>query len=545
MGRLMIALLALFALAPAATAQERDEAVVVVTSDGEDLLVTITLDHAVERFAFDRGDVVRDDAIEVVTPGLTYAEDAISGDAPFDSVVFRLREDVTERDAKYPPYYRVGASRLLYAQTIYPDTDAWDVTLALEGMPEGWSRWPETPLPQGYLFLGPDQDITREGGVLFVTDGNGTPEFNAQIRSGVAQSLAFLTELFGSPPASTPFVATSILEGDSNSMTGDVTADAMIALRFIGLSDDAGSPRMLSRTRSLVLHEGVHFWNGGVAQFAPDTPMWLHEGGAEYIATLASWRFGWTPREALTGSFGQWLGRCRTALSRSDEIALNDLDFIPSSMRYTCGPLLQLLTELYLADGGHEETVFDAWRKTVQTARTGDGFYNVPAFYAAAGAPDLLESPALAAILATSGPGRWDTVLAEMQRLGMGIEERSSPPLRARTVLMHVIRSQCTGLGPGEGYGFYSGQDSYRLDTPEGCGMLAGNPVVESLEGETLTGMTADAYAFLQHLCATGSTIGFERVGEITIEVPCTSPLPDAATEPVITALPDIPAFSE
>lgn len=524
---------------------DRPSAEIAIQPDGEDLLVTIALEDPVSTLFLDPADVVRDDALQIETPGLSLSDNTISSSEPFSRVTFRLVEDLTERDAKYPPFYRVGPGRLIYLQAIYPDQTWWDIELRWASLPDGWTRWPDESLPQGYVYIGPDQEIIRAGGAQFVFDGNGSEEFEAEIREMVVGSLAHLTDMFGMPPETTPFFAASIIPSDRSFNTGDVTDSAMVGLRFMGEAPDPTAPGTLSYTRSLVLHEGVHFWNGGVAHFANGTPMWLHEGGAEYIATLSSYQLGWTDEEHLRGTFASWLERCRTSLGYWDEVALNDLDFIPSNLRYSCGPLLHLLGELYLAETSGGQTVAETWRDTVAfAAATDERTYTLEDWVSASGGPELLQRPALAALLATSGPERWDTINSEMARLGVESGEVTNPPLRARTALMFLIGAQCSELEPGQGYGFYSGPETYRLDTPPGCGLLTGNPVVATLGRTPVTTISAEDYAHMQETCASGGTIAFGKEDGEVIDVPCPGPLRDAATQPSISDLPDIPAFA-
>ena len=516
-----------------------------IRPDGDDMLVTVVLDAPVTRFAFARADVVREDAFDIVTPGLSLVDDAVVSDEPFASFGFRIAEDYSERDAKYPPYYRVGEGRLVYAPAIYPDADDYEVTLHLDPLPAGWSRWPDTPLPQGYVFMGPSEMVKAQGGASFAFDGNGDDAFEAEIRDSVTCALGYLQKAFGTPPAREPFVATSILPSDRTFYTGDVTDDAMVALRFFGDNFDPSAKDRLENVRSIILHEGVHFWNGGVASFAQGTPQWLHEGGAEYLALLGSYRLGWTDREAMRGRIGMWYDRCATSLHYSDEAALNDIANLNASLRYSCGPLLHVLAELYLADAGLPMTVTGGWRQTIALAvDEHGGEYDLPLFLAALGAPELLQNPALDAILAQSGAERWDTVFSEMQRLGVEVERRSSPILRARSVLMPVIASQCTDLQPGEGYGFYGGSETFRLDTPEGCGLLSGGPELATLSGYPVAQLDDIAYTQLRAICDAGETLAFGMADGTVIDVPCTTPLGEAKTQPAITGLPDIAAFA-
>ena len=524
-------------------AQSRGNAQVFVGTSGEDLIVTVALDRETESLKLARADVVRSDSIRLETPGLTFADDTITGEQFFDRVTFRLVEDVAERDAKYPPYYRVGAGRLLYAQTVYPDAEEWDVSLMPVGLPPDWTFWPRKVQPQGYLYLGPERSLMEEGGVRFVFDGTGDEEFEARIRETVIGSLGFLEGVFGSPPADQPFVATSIFQADRLFSTGDVTSSAMIALRFFGEAPEPTAPGALASTRSVILHEGVHFWNGGVAKFAPDAPQWLHEGGAEYLATLGSYKLGWTSRDVMAAKLASWFDRCSTSLSYSDEVALNDLKLLNSSLRYSCGPLLHTLIELYQAERSGAPTVAEGWRDTVSAAAADDGIYDLTEFFGALGNSELPDRPALKAILATAGKRRWQTVIDEMRRLGVGVALETSAPLRARTALMHLIRSQCTQLKEGQGYGFYSGESSYRLDTPEGCGLLAGGPTVRTLAGFPITRLSAENYASIQALCEAGRAVDFGMTDATITSVPCTTSLRDAATQPVVSSLPEIPAF--
>ena len=108
---------------------------------------------------------------------------------------------------------------------------------------------------------------------------------------------------------------------------------------------------------------------------------------------------------------------------------------------------------------------------------------------------------------------------------------------------MFLIRAQCSDLQPGQGYGFYSGSESYRLDTPEGCGLLTGDPVIETLGGSPINTLTAEDYAGLQAICAEGGFVPFGVVDSDPILVPCPGPLGAADTASSISGLPDIPAF--
>ena len=512
---------------------------------GDDIIVTITLSRPVTTLRLDQADVIRDDALRLKTPGLTFANDVISSQMPFTRATFRLIEDLSDRDAKYPPYYRIGQGRLIYSKAIYPDQTQWNIKLAPLSLPNQWVRWPQEQLPQGYLFIGPAAMIEDHAGARFVFDENVTEEGRAAVRDMVTKSVAFLAEIFGSSPPATPFIATSLISAERDSNVGDVTSSAMVALRFFGSARDPSARDALASTRALILHEGVHFWNAGVARFAPTAPQWLHEGGAEYIAALGSYRLGWNKREDLEQRIGDWFDRCATSLSYSNEPALDDLEFLNASLRYSCGPLLHTLIELYLAENNADRTITDVWRETVRQAAASDGEYDLTEFMAAVGDHALLRRPALEAILTTSGGERWELVREEMNRLGVQVERHSSPSLRAQSALMHMIKAQCTDLRPGQGYGFYAAEESYRLDTPEGCGVLSGSPVVKTLEGRLIVHLSTADYSHFQDLCARGHLINFGLTDETVIAVPCTRHLPDAATQPIVTSLPAIPAFSQ
>lgn len=262
-------------------------------------IVSIELDKSVDRLEFASANVVRSEALEVLTPGLRLVGNAIVGES-FSAVKLRLATDFVQHDAKYPIAYGSSDGVLVYLPAVTPDTASWTVVLSGQILPEDWVRWPANPLPRGYLYMGPRAAIlSDESGPRFVFSEGVDDATVALMRDTVTRALDHLTTTFGVPPESEPFIAVSQLPGKRSTFVGDVTEDAMIALRFTGDTYEPTAPDALARTRSLILHEGVHFWNGGIAQPGDKSPQWLHERGAEYLAALGSLHLGWSGPDDL------------------------------------------------------------------------------------------------------------------------------------------------------------------------------------------------------------------------------------------------------
>ncbi|WP_271078189.1 hypothetical protein [Aurantiacibacter sp. MUD61] len=528
--------------------EPRPHATISVEPDGEDLLVTMQLSREVDTLRLLDPTVVETGALQVLTQGVRFTRGALASDQPFSEVRFRLVQIPPVAAFQHQFYFRLGEGRMLFAPAIYPDMRAWDASLEFAGESSDWARLPTRELPRGYLFIGPPEMIIEQNGVRFARDPEINPELDAFILDAAARSFEWLDQTLG--PAddlvrSEPFYVASRHGEQDQQLLANVTADGMVSLRFSNAQFDPAAPGAASYTRSLVLHEGVHFWQSGIVQPGPNTPIWFYEGGAEYLGAIGALELGWTDQEEFGLRLTDWLNRCRASLAEVGGVALAELATLDWSQRYDCGALLQTLTELYLADAERASSVAAGWRETIRLAdEEYEGTYDHQTFAEAIGMADLWERPAIAAIVAESGSRRWTVVMSELERMGVGIAERSTPHLRARSLLMPLLDSACADRTNGEPFGFYWYGPIFQLDTPAGCGALAGSPQIAAVAGHPIATLDDAAYADLQAICTAGGNITIGLLDGTERQMPCDFTLGEPLTERGVVSLPQVPAFN-
>lgn len=536
-GFCLACLMALLFATPSFAQDDRAIVRIKIAIDNGELLAAYKFDKSVSSFRFADADVVREGVLLARSPGVKVEDNAVRIKFPAPQFTLSASEDLQRRDAKYALFYKVREGFLIFTPALYGHKEEWRNELDLTSLPDGWGRWPSSPLPQGYLFIGPRDQVIELEGSQFAFDGGVADKTRADVIESVTRSLAFFEELFGVAPQNHPFVATRMITADEASYVGDVTGDAMIALRFYGDGWLDARPETLLQVRSLVLHEVFHFWNGGIALNAVDAPSWLYEGGAEYAALIALRQLGWLDHNGLRTAMTGKLNGCRSALQNHGDVALGSFDFLPGNVRYSCGPLLQFLTQLELIRSGSGRTVLHAWSQLVETAVQNDRRYGSADFAIATGLPDLLQRPMLSLLLDRDGPERWQALEAELVAAGVGLNSRSSGHLRSREIFMHILKQNCT-FTENEPYGFHYRASSYVLDAPSGCGVLTGEPEIAKIAGEKPDELTSETYLRIQEQCRANEGVVLETASGSALSVRCDDSLSDQPTEWDITDFP-------
>ena len=524
--RLLEIFLTLFALvalgwsAEAAAAKGHATARVTLADDGAH--VTIRLDRAVSSFRFAQADVVRDGVFVIATPGLVLSGDEIGSADAFRSFTFIVPPQRQEYDAKYPAFYRLGEGAVLFAPAILGHGDDWITQVEFAGE-ELRERLPEENFEHGFVFLGPPQMVERDETASFVFDP-GVPQWlRGVVRETASAALASYREQLGLSLRHVPLVLVKHDPNGTSQFIGDVTDNAVTALRFHGPAWSEPSPGGVGQIRKFVLHEAFHFWNGGLAAHAPGTPSWLHEGGAEYASLVTARRLGWVDDMQVADQLTEYLDRCRTDLRRRGEPALNQLDVFPASLRYSCGPILQWLVDLHQRQQG--TSVMAAWKeiltRSVETGRP----YGAADFAAAAQFEALTDLPAISLFLETEGRNRWRELPAQIERLGGKTFFGATAADRSAAVMVHLLRRNCTALTDGQSFGFHTVPGQFLLETPAGCGTLAGDPPIVAIEGEAVGQMSQAVLTSIAGKCERNDPVLLGTVDRQAIAAPCSGRL--------------------
>lgn len=525
MRRLWLILLAWLPLAAASPEPKPGTARVTVRMAPDGVTASVLLDRDVTAFAFADADVVRDGDFELLTPGLSFANDGVTGTRPFRRFDLRIRPMKQERDAKYPAHFRIGTGGVLYAPALSADAKQWRTRLSFVTAP-GQTRL-GAAAGDGFVFIGPKALSSTGGGLTVVADPDAPRWLVERSRKALAAAVSTYSEALGTPPLRKPLLIVTHKRGGRNFNVGDVTPGPVTALRFHGdawLNEDAQAAKQIE---SFMLHEAFHFWNGGIASHALGTPTWLHEGGAEYAALLAGLKRELLTQEEVAAGLTNALQRCRSALQGLGNKALGAFTFLPAQLRYPCGTVIQWAADLHMRGASRgKRTVLDAWRQTISAARRRKGrSYSLADFYSAAGLASGEKLEPIRLLVGESGRRRWDALPAALNALGAEVTQVPSPVGRREALLFHLIRENCRSLPEGTGYGFFVDGRTVKLDVPEQCGSLAGNPVVKSIEGGDPFDMPLETYAAVQRKCAAKASVAFLTAEGRRIEAPCAKPL--------------------
>lgn len=537
MTRLIVALTLWLPASAGAAPQSPGQAVVTARLTPDGVHAVVELDRAVRSFRFAAADVVRDEDLELLTPGLAAKGDEVTGVEPFRRFELRLRPLTGERDAKYPVHYRVGEGGVIYAPALLGDHAAWRTRLVFQTAP-GHIRLPASgDASRGFVFLGPAA-LRIERPSVTVVAAPGTPAWLVERTSAdVAAAVGAFTTALGTPLQRKPTLIVTHDDGRPN-VVADVSPPGVITVRFHGASFRKSEPSTARWIQTLMLHETFHMWNGVLVNNGGNSPSWLHEGGAEYASVVAGHAAGILDDGALRGRLGEALTRCRSALKTR---SLDEVETLSADVRYPCGMVVQWVADLHLrrATAGRCG-VLRAWGDVVRIARTRPGrAYTLTDFYGASGfTAGRLPRP-LALVLQDKGAERWDRLPALLNALGAEVSLGTTPKARMGNVMFHLLPQHCLDKKP---IGFNMHGDTIVLDTEGRCGVLAGAPTIIAIEGRPLYDDSPALIDAVARKCASSGDVVLTTKEGRAIAARCGEPLPPTPTSYLVGAWRPMPA---
>jgi hypothetical protein len=533
MMRVLLAAMFWCVAATAFAQQIGDARVTLSLAEGGGVNAAFRLSRGVTEFRFAEADVVRAGDIDVLTPGLSLDGDVISSATPFRRFEVRVRPMSQERDAKYPAFYPVGEGGVLYAPTLRGDQAAWRTYFRFR-LADGHVRLPTGDASErGSIFIGPRTYVTntQHGAIVAAPD---MPAWAvARASEDFAAALDLFTRRLGVALPARPMIVLAH-GGDGAGMVADVTPGPSVGIRVYGASWQAENEFDESRLDDIIPHEAFHFWNGALVANNEDAPTWLHEGGADYAALLSNLETGAIDDARMRQRLGGALSQCRRSLEALGDPAIADIEFLHSGIRYPCGLVLQWATDLHMrgASGG-ERNVLNAWAETIALARGRESrTYDLADFYAAAGMAETAIAP-IQLLVATRGSQRWPLLVDALRTLGADIEMQPNADTRRFALLFHILNQVCTPVD-GESIGFTTNASSVQLDSYSQCGVLAGDPMLNAIEGADPFNVSAETYAAAQAKCAARRDLVLTINGS-SVAVRCATPLADAPPAYLVT----------
>ena len=508
----------------AAPALAQQAATIEARSAPGGVAVTWRLAEPTTRVAFLTTAVIRD-TWTMTTPGLTLAGGAVEGAAPFQTFEILITPDKAEVDRIYMSLSKAGEGHVLYGPALtLKDMDA-ELTAQLA---VGEVAAPTTEAIKGYLYLGPQEALTRRDGVAVVTSPSAPPALTELLRGGFFAAQKFYGARLGHVLPNEPTLIISTDSPGPTGFRGDVTDTGLISLRFHGEMWASPPPDVAVPLGTFVWHESFHLWNGnGMKMKDSRAAPWLHEGMAEYGALVAAVSSGVVDEAQARTALNARLRNCRSML--------NDDDYDPVRLRegqaiYDCGVVVQWLADLEerQASSGRRD-VLDLWKEMLDAGRGGDG-YGVADFRAR-----LRPDSAVAVLMDGPGAERWAGIEARLTALGVTLENRPDAGDYRRTALWHMARQHCRGS-----LGFFENADGLQLDTGERCGVLSGNPRIAAVEDHDPMTEAEAMFHAVQARCAAASPVRYRTFEGRLIEAECKTEV----LMPTVTAVGDAPPLA-
>jgi hypothetical protein len=493
----------------------------------EGLRADFVLSKPTKRFEFATADIARDGNFQVTTPDIQYAAGAVTSPKAFRRFTLLVKQTEQNYDGQYAPLRPIGQGRVLQAYALHGATNQWRTQMRFVLPRDHMRTLPKDKSSTGFVYFGPKSYVKDRGSFLLITPPDFpalaevvvTPNFEAAIAN-------YETRLAQKLPAKPTVIAQTMV--GVNGFTGDVSQSYVTYLRFSPVGWEQSDPQLASYIRGFISHEVFHFWNGGLVSSGGEAT-WLHEGSAEYAALLIRHGDGAESRVARNAEISSNLTRCYEGLKRQSNPPLDSLPFLDYSIRYPCGATMMWAADLRVRKiSNGARTFFDVWQDIVARAlRRDDRQYKIADFTELVDSQSGQQVEAIRLLREGFGDQRFAGVVAALRADGANIEMAANVDTRRASVIIHALRQDCQQV-PGKSRGFSSNGIVVTLDTHEGCGVLAGSPVVTAIEGFDVAAISAANFASLQTKCAASLPLAFKLGDGRVVSVPCSAPLPDA-----------------
>jgi hypothetical protein len=522
-------LVAVLALAMADLAWGQASIIARVTPEAAGLRADYALPELVDHFVFqEKVNDVRADTWHVPDDMvLANGELRRKDGRPFQAFTVQITPDSAPRDRRYPALTRIGDGWQVYGPYFKAAEGAAAVRATIVA-PKGWVITPsarvlnrktgDDALPlDGWAFAGPADYVTK-GQPTLVVAPNVEPTLRADIVGAARSATQLYTRRLGvSLPVAPTLIVTRVPQF-SMGWQGDTTDGPAASLRFFGAGRSEGSEGVT--VAAFVDHEFFHFWNSRLFHSRDgDGEAWLHEGMAEYAALLASREQGARDEVQVGRELASHLTGCAV------EMREKGLGVAPprrGSGVYDCGVLAQWSADLKIrkASNGRKD-VFDLWRGLFEEADAHAGANDGAGFLKAAGLSQEADDP-LRLLVEPGGAERWPALVAALNGLGARVIQTRSPDAERQQTLYHLMDQVCQGRK-----GYYGGDPKrVKLDTESRCGVLNGDPIIDSVAGH---GVVTDALAArdaVAAICTTGGEVPLGLDGKIVATVACKTPMP-------------------
>lgn len=510
-------LAALAALCACAASPERDAEAdcqprAVLSPAGDGLRASYALCTPVTAFAFEPYNTPQRAADWTVPPGWLFDGGTLrrADGGAFENFELRLAPDSRFYDRRYVAVDRVGAGWTVFVEALRPAHGGLGLTfsgfapddvLYAEGRtrPAAAAALLLTEEADAIVYVGSLENVTP-GAITVIAGDEIPPWLRQKLITDMNRVIDRMTARFGRTLSGPTLIVTHRAEWRGQGFKGGVVGGEIVEIRLRGIDLTADEPSLGALLTNLAAHEAVHFWIGHIWKAARnDEEPWLHEGGAEYLASRL-----WQDAESLRAESEQRLNNC---LLRTGGPLDGSEGPVHGNASYDCGFTLMLAAETASLRAGRGD-VFDLWHAVVEAAG-GDGFTPAAFLSEARARGGQAFDDTAAIVLARAGDPRATALGERLSALGVVAAPREADEAEAFTVrglaLMPVLGRSCQGS-----HGFSTLPDRLRFDTGARCGpALAGDPEVVSVNGIDLMRAPGAAHAAIRSRCAAGGELRF------------------------------------
>lgn len=179
---------------------------------------------------------------------------------------------------------------------------------------------PDNPLlPDMYAYFGPSE--AKQGGASKLIIDPATPAWAQEVlRTTTERVSAFYTQSLGRPLTFSPLVMVAMgdLTRPGYSLKGGAIG-YQVVYRMEGAQVTIDTPDVRAHLAHIVAHELAHVWQSSVKQGGiGEGPAWVHEGGAEALATAALRDSGIVSAEQSSAMVRKLVAEC-TSLKESTD----------------------------------------------------------------------------------------------------------------------------------------------------------------------------------------------------------------------------------
>lgn len=289
-------------------------------------------------------------------------------------------------------------------------------------------------------------------------------------------------------------------------MQADVSNPAMIRFGFINYPEQGDPINQLSIMQTTA-HEFAHKLQPAQLK---STPV-IHEGGAEFIRWISSYRLGWSNKNDLGLELSQSISECLQITKTSSWKSISDQQKSSGAFPYKCGLTLHAIA---LAAGQTPNDAEETLHKYYQQ--------KIADFAQALECGPLNNcTPKWLPAVFTSDKPFIDLVNQQLDQLGLVKAKSIAPPGTTSTnisgnALMQLIQEDCSGRA-----GFWPNADHFLLDATN-CKTVKNHWKIQRVNGVSYFNNPVTAIKEQNRGCATQGHVTLETQDQQTAKVPCT-----------------------